>query len=265
MEQNKGLKSLIWALFPFFFSFNLFGKISITVTPSFLSINLKENVLYDSQIQILNSGDVDYDVYVSFYDMDQLEDGEVEKFEPNTTKRGIGGWLSSDVKSFPLKSGEKYLFKYYIDVPKGVDGGYAGGILFTIKTKKEAQEFGAGIEAGVLSKLYVTISEEKNGILDIKDFKIKKDEKGNSYYFIISLENKTPFFSYFKGIFYLKDEKGETIYEKKISSERGVFPEKSLEIRYKIEKIKKGNLIGILVLNLNEERPLIKTIYFKVD
>lgn len=263
MKQKKGFKFLIWALFPFF-SFNLFGKISITITPSFLSLNLKENVLYDSQIQILNSGDIDYDVYVSFYDIEQLEDGEIEKFEPNTIKRGIGGWLSSDVKSFPLKSGEKYLFKYYINVPKGVYGGYAGGILFTIKTKKEAQEFGTGIEAGILSKIYI-ISEEKKGILNFEDFKILKSENENTYYFSISLKNKTPFFSDFGGIFYLKDEKGETIYEKKISSERKVFPEKLLNLRYPIEKIKKGNLIGILVLNLNEEKPLIKTIYFRVD
>jgi len=263
MVKRFGLRVLLWALFSF--SSFLFGKISITITPSSLNLNLKAGVFYNSQIEVVNSGDIDYLVKISFYDLAQDKEGEVGPFEPNSKERGAGSWLSSDLNSFPLKSGERKFFKYYINVPKEARGAYAGAILFKIETKKEEQEFGASIEAGIASKLFITVNSEKEGDLNFKEFGIKKEAEEGSFYFILSMENNTDLFSSFFAFLYLKNEKGETIYEKNIKNNYPLFPKQSFEFKYELPKVGKGNYIGVLFLNQNGKDPIIKTISFKVE
>lgn len=264
MFREKGPSLIFWALSTFF-SFNfLYGKISISIAPSSLNLNLKTGILYNSQIQVLNDGDVDYDVFVSFYDLGQNKDGDFYKIEVSNYERGAGKWLSSDLKNFRLKKGEKIFFKYYIDVPKDVSGSFAGAIMFNLKTPKFQQEFGASIEVGIASKIFITISESKEEKFNFKEFKTIKDEKGD-YYAVLSVENPTEVFSYISGNIFIKNEGGEEVFEKKIESDRPIFPKNEINLKYKIENIISGNYIGVLLLNQKNLSPIIKTIYFKVE
>lgn len=262
MKKEKGPSILCWA-FLLFSGTIIYGKISITITPSSLSLQLKSGVFYNSQIQVLNDGDVDYEVNVSFHDLGQNKNGEIFSQDPGILERGAGKWFSSDYNSFILKKGEKKFFKYYIDVPVLANGSYAGAILFTVQTPKTAQEFGASISAGIASKIFITVSEMAETDYIFKDFKSIMDEKGN-YYFLLSLENPNEIFSYFSGKIFLKDEKGETIYENKIESDKPFFPKTNLELVYKLPEIKEGKYTGILLMNRKGKDPLIKTIRFKV-
>lgn len=241
------------------------NEISITIAPSSYFFNLDPGINYNSNFMVFNNGNIPYSIKFEVYDLIQGDDGKIEPIKMETNSLGCELFLKFPKEEFNIKPNEKRFFKYYIEMPEKIEGGYACAVKVSLILEKNLNLnaiYSANLDPSIYSKFYIS-TEKKEGNLNLEEVSVGKKEGEEGYFLFLKLQNMESYFSKVKGFYSIRKEK-ETIMEGKIDYPNYIFPKKLVTLSFPINEIKTGEYLLFLTITHPNPKPIIKNLRFEI-
>jgi hypothetical protein len=217
---------------------------SISISPLIIEMDVEEATSYVREVIVKNTNGIPYEVTFEAFDVEIDSLNHNVSFLPPESKRNVQRSLASWVVpvspvKFLIEPGQKIPFQFQFQVPAGAFADdYYGSLNFYYRPVSQVQNGNVQVRQSLGSLLLVSLNSSTE-VPPVSPYNIsrltlnkKTEETGVS----LDFTNETLRFVHLKPLITLKDESGETYFQKEGLSKR-VFPGETSSIPHSFPNV----------------------------
>lgn len=205
---------------------------SISLSPSLFELKIPGGKSFTDSIRLINVGHTTVEINVYLSDFDLNSDGNINFYEPGTTKYSLSNHLRVNPTSFNLEPGEERWVRFTLSVPKDLKGEIQGILFFQTIPKKIRSPKGKQImvSARIGATIYAAPKQAVKAGAEILDILIKRVPGELSYIYTLLVQNNGNIHIRPKGKLKILNLEGKSIITTKINKKNSSVLRNSLRI-----------------------------------
>lgn len=154
-------------------------KLSLTVTPPLIKINMEPEDFWSSSVKIVNTNPKPLTIYAQVLDFKSGEEGGVEFIQKKNIQEGesflLSQWLEVDQGPFEIPAFQSKEIPFNIKVPKDAEpGGHYAAILVGTRPMGETEGTGIQVSSLVASLIMLNVKGDIIEEAQIREFSTEK-------------------------------------------------------------------------------------------